>query len=199
MFVPKEYSAFNVGILVFFRHSSRNLLCPLAPSVVRANVGNGAEITAPFLWPLRFGHQSCSPCFPKSTDLKWSDFWKSDFNERTLLILKSSFARSQKNSKDEFICYSKCSVRFSWELVDYTRPSKWLSFMCASHPREVYMPCLLILNGRFSGIGTHGSYSRSSIGLQETFIKFIPCSCYVLTYLITGTNMPRPTCNNVPI
>ena len=100
---------------------------------------------------------------------------------------KSSFARSQKNPKDEFICYSKCSVRFSWQLLDCTRPSKWQWFMCASHPREVYMPCLLILNGRFSGIGTHGSYSRSSIGLQETFI---PCSCYFLTYLITGTNMP---------
>ena len=49
MFVPKEYGAFNVGILVFFRHSSRNLLRPLTPSVLRANVGNGAEITAPFL------------------------------------------------------------------------------------------------------------------------------------------------------
>lgn len=82
---------------------------------------------------------------------------------RTLLILKSSFVRSQKNPKDEFICYSKCSVRFSWQLVDCTRLRKWLSFMCASHPREVYMPWLLILNGRFSGIGTHSSYSRPRV------------------------------------
>ena len=198
MFVPKEYSAFNVGILVFFRHSSRNLLRPLTPSVLRANVGNGAEITAPFLWPLRFGHQSWSPCFPKSTDWKLSDCWKSDFNERTLLILKSSFVRSQKNPKDEFICYSKCSVGFSWQLVDCTRLSKWLSFMCASHPREVYMPWLLILNGRFSGIGTHSSYSRPRV--LSDYRK--PSYLVHVTFLHTSSLAQicrRPICNDVPI
>lgn len=68
MFVPYEYNAFNFGILLFFRHSSRNPLCPWTPSVLWAKVGNGAEITAPLLRSRRSGHQSCSPCFPKSTD-----------------------------------------------------------------------------------------------------------------------------------